>query len=746
MALFPGVVGSFVRFRFWHSVGIIAVALAGVPVDSAQAQLRFSSSAPGASQDEPVYFTANQVNHNRETGIITATGNIQAWQGQRILRADSMTYNTNTGVMTANGHITLMEPDGQILFADSAELTDQMKEGVLTNLRGLLANNGRIAANGIRRSNNGATSEMSRLVYSACNACQDDPMRAPLWQIRADTATHDAASRTITYHDVTLDMMGIPVLYVPTFWHADPSVQRQSGLLVPTYGTSTFLGPFVRIPYYWVLDDQSDVTVTPLIAADALPSLGLEYRRRFNSGMFTAQGSGTFDQDEDEFKGHIFSRGRFNYDDTWRWGFDLNRASDDQYLNRYRITDRGAGVNTGADIRLLTSQLYGEGFGIAGISGTYARLDSRIYQGLRESDDTGKIPFVLPRLTISSDNAPSWGGRLGMDAGFFSVLRESGTDTRRLSSRVNYQYPLTGMFGEQMTISGNIDLLAYYATDLERTPNNSPYNSATTARLHPQVAYDWRLPMIRHSESMGSQLIEPMVQLVAGPNTGSQVRTPNEDSLDLEFTDANLFGFNKFPGQDRLEGGFRANYALHGAWYWNNMALDGLIGQSWRAHSDATFAVGSGLENNASDVVSRVTFMPTDWLDLTWRARFDSETWDNRLMDTVVGFGVPEFRVNVGYLMTAASPYLTPTQERNEIGVGFNSRIGRWRFGAFARRDLETEHMVSSAFSAGYEDECFIFDIRYQRRFTEVDDGRGDTSLLFRLVFKTVGELGFSAL
>ncbi len=713
---------------------------------AAQAQLRVSSSGQQPSANEPVYFTADQVDHNRTTGIITASGNIRAWQGQRILQADSMSYDTNTGVMTANGHITLMEPDGQILFADTAELTDQMKEGVLTNLRGLLANNGRMAANGVRRSNAGATSEMSRLVYSACNACQEDPMRAPLWQIRADSAVHDTESKTITYHDATLEMMGIPVLYAPTFWHADPSVRRQSGLLVPSFGVTSFLGPYTSIPYYWVLDDQSDLTITPLIAVEAPPSLELEYRRRFNSGYFTAQGSATVDKDTDHFDGHIFARGRFNIDDTWRWGFDLNRASDDQYLNHYRISDRGAGVNTGADIRVLTSQIYGEGFGLAGISGTYARIDSRTYQGLRNSDDTSQMPFVVPRMTISSDNAPSWGGRLGMDAGFFSLTRGTGTDTNRLSTRVNYQYPLESMFGEQMAISGNIDMLAYHANDLNEAPNYSPYSTTSVARLHPQIAFDWRMPVIRHSNSMGSQLIEPIVQLVGGPNTGGQNKIPNEDSLDLEFTDANLFGFNKFPGQDRLEGGLRANYAMHGAWYWNNMTLDGLVGQSWRDRTDSTFAAGSGLEDNASDVVTRVTFMPTEWLDLTWRARFDPNTWDTRLMDTVAGFGVPEFRVNVGYLQTAPSPYLTPYQERDEIGLGFNSRVGRWRFGAFARRDIETEKMTSAAASAAYEDECFIFDVRFQRRFTEVDDGRGDTSLLFRLVFKTVGELGFSAL
>ncbi len=62
-------------------------------------------------------------------------------------------------------------------------------------------------------------------------------------------------------------------------------------------------------------------------------------------------------------------------------------------------------------------------------------------------------------------------------------------------------------------------------------------------------------------------------QLIAAPNGSSYslarsrerhhalVNTliPNEDSLDFEFTDDNLFSLNRFPGIDRLEGGPRAN-------------------------------------------------------------------------------------------------------------------------------------------------------------------------------------------
>ena len=81
-----------------------------------------------------------------------------------------------------------------------------------------------------------------------------------------------------------------------------------------------------------------------------MPSLGLEYRRRFNAGEIVARGSigylrkGTA-LEEDGLGYHIFSRGRFAIDENWRAGFDFNRASSETYLrtfryglNRYRRT------------------------------------------------------------------------------------------------------------------------------------------------------------------------------------------------------------------------------------------------------------------------------------------------------------------------------------------------------------------------------------------------------------------------
>jgi LPS-assembly protein len=276
-----------------------------------------------ARSDQPVTFTADQVEYQREQGLVLASGHVEAWQNDNVLRADRVTFDRNTGVMAAYGHVVLMQPDGEVMFADYAEMNQGMKDGVLRDMQAILAQNGRMAANGARRTG-GEINEFSHVVYSTCNLCKDDPTKAPLWQLRAVKAVQDLEHKKIEYEDATLEMYGIPVAYFPYFWHVDPSVKRASGLLVPSLGVTSGIGAFYSQPYFLVIDDQSDATFTPMMTSRAGPELDVEYRRRFNDGSLVTNASVGYEDGSPQ--GTIFVKGQFNYDDTWRWGFNINRA------------------------------------------------------------------------------------------------------------------------------------------------------------------------------------------------------------------------------------------------------------------------------------------------------------------------------------------------------------------------------------------------------------------------------------
>ncbi len=713
------------------------------------------------SGNTPVTFQADSVTYDKTNGLVSADGHVEAWQNDHVLRADRVTFDRNTNVAAAYGHVVIVEPDGQVLFADYAELTQGMRNGVLTAMRGLLAQNAKLAANGARRTE-GKLNIMSRGVYSTCDVCAKHPDAAPLWQIRAFQMTQDLENKRIEYKDATLDVYGFPVLYLPYFSQSDPSVKRQSGLLAPSIGVSDhYLGTFIRQPYYLVLDDQSDLTLTGTAGTLQGPQIEALYNRAFNFG--TLRLDGAVARDQGTTGGYFFGHGLFDYNDTWRYGFDVNLGSSVRYLRDFQVPGYGANV--------LASQLFIEGFGV----GSYAKLDVRSYQGLNSSINQSLLPYVLPRYQYSFVGQPdALGGRLSFDTMFWNLLRDVGTNDQQLGARLQWDRPFAGRLGDQWLFTAQAAGAAYSANVLNGQPN---YQTDDVARgVHGQVQVALRLswPVVRAAGTQGGyQVIEPIVQVIAAPQSGNSRRAniPNEDSLDYEFTDATLFQLNRFNGYDRYDGGVRVNAALRGAWTMADGAkLEGLVGASYQQHVDHNltpqFQPFNGFErsNHLSDIVGRVSYVPNALIEFTARTRVDHTNGDIRFADAITAFGLPIARFDLGYIYSSDNPYLlyinnfnlpfalTPGlfnpvatsifTPRQEVTAGFSSRFSQYTLNLSARRNVETGRLVAAGGDIRWENECAIFDVFANRRFTSIAGDNGDTTVLFTITLKSLGGFG----
>ena len=142
------------------------------------------------------------------------------------------------------------------------------------------------------------------------------------------------------------------------------------------------------------------------------------------------------------------------------------------------------------------------------------------------------------------------------------------------------------------------------------------------------------------------------------------------------------------------------------------------------------------------------------WLDFTGRGRFDKNRLTPRFADLQGSVGTPLLRVSSGYIYSAVNPYAlydqatipaSYYQHRNEITVGASSTFDKYRMSGYVRRDLDTSRLTSAGMRGTYEDECFIFDVSYTRRYTSLNGDSGGSTVLFQITFKTVGQFGFHA-
>lgn len=679
----------------------------------------------------PVLFKADDLSYDRELQIITARGNVEFTQGERILLADTVTFNQRTDTVTASGNVSIRDVEGDVFFADYAELSGDLANGVARSIRIRLANDARIAAAGGRRIAGNRT-EMRKAVYSACKSCPDNPNRAPIWQVKAYQAAHDKANKSVEYRDAFLEFFGIPVFYTPYLTHPDPSVKRKSGFLAPSYGSDSELGAILRAPYYWVINDQSDATLTPIYTTDEGPAFRGEYRNRFRHGEFDGDGSvteGSTDDGSKDIRGHFDGTLKADLGETWRGKIDVEFASDDTYLRRYGISSEDT----------LTSQAQIEGFR----GRTYATGSVIRFQGLRAEDESGQTPFIHPIMDYNYVGEPGdHGGRFSFDANLLALTRTRSTDTRRVSLKGGWELPHIGSAGEIVRVFASIQADGYWVNEVTDPDDPSRDLSGVTGRLFPQAGFEWRMPFVRR-EGRISQIVEPIAGVIIAPNDGNPDKVPNEDSLDFELDDTNIFSANRFTGLDRVEGGQRLFYGLRGAVYGANGGYsEAFLGQSFRPREDDTFPTGSGLRNEISDLIGRVQIAPTTGARLLYRFRLGIDDFNFQRNELSAAFGPRWAAVSASYLFSRQNDTTAEFPDREEITLSLRSQfLDYWAFTASTRRDLDAGDTIEHRFGLVYEDDCFTFTADFSRSFTQDRDVKPTDTFFFRVTLRTLGSV-----
>ena len=733
------------RRRAYARAGTLALLLALAFLDPAPAEAQRRSMQPVAP-DAPALLIADEIGYDQELGVTTARGRVEVTQGERVLRADTVSYNQRTNVVSASGNVSILDPTGDVVFADYVELTDSMREGIVQNVRVRLVDQSRLAAVSGRRADGNVTA-MRKAVYSPCELCAADPTRAPVWQLKAARVTHDQQARQITYKDAWREMFGVPVFYTPYLSHPDGTVPRESGFLAPAYRSSSRLGPMIGIPYYYVLGPDKDLTVEPIFLTKDRPVLAGEYRQHTAKGPFEFSASATpaLKRDDNdnrldgtEWRGHVKGTGRFDINDDWRWGFDAERASDDTYLGRYKLRQRYGFLSS----TTLTSRLYTEGF----FGRSYASANAYAFQGLRPQDISGLEPVVAPLLDYNFRGEPGeYGGRWSFDANALSIYRSKGTRMQRTSLRGGWSLPHTTSTGEIYTLAATVQGDLYNVLDVGSAADPSrPLEDGVSARLFPQVSLAWRYPLIRRGETFRT-VIEPQVSLVAAPNVSRQDRLPNEDSRSVDLDDTTLFRPNRFTGLDRLEGGQRLNYGMNfdvGRYSGGRGTL--FVGQSYRLQQETSFPIGSGLEDQASNLVARASFTPHPWLSVTHRAQINKADFAARRSLTGVALGPPALQLAVSHLYVEriSQPGLPANIE--QVATSLVARVSpHWRIQGrtiSSLADADRGLLIAGA-ALIYEDECILTGIDFTRRNVGNRDNPADTAITFRLVLRNLGEV-----
>jgi LPS-assembly protein len=756
---------------------LAALALAAFPAAAQEARTGHQ-----LNRNAPILLRADEIEYSDQLALTIARGHVEISQNGTTLLADTVTYNQRTDTITASGHVSLTQPTGEILFADYFELRDAMSEGFAKNVRMLLTDRSRLAANTARRSHTTHT-ELMRGVYSPCDLCKRDPSAPPEWQIEAREIIHDADLKLVELRDMTMQLYGWPAFYSPYMSFPDPSVKRANGFLTPSFGGSSTLGAHFSTPYFLVLGPDKDVTIDPRYMSKAGPLLDLDYRENFGFGFLDAQGSINYSDPESVngippgtskmLRGNINVTSQFDLNDTWRTGLNVQRVSDQAYLLEF-----------GYGNPLLNAEIshgYLEGFEPRG----YTSVDTYAFQPLLPGLKTQTQPIVLPEINQDWQSEPdALGGRWNLNANLLNIVRIEGTQTRRLSLGSEWERIFEDGVGGQYKFTASLRGDGYWITNPSQTSNPdfpSAYFSQngmppvlpiaagyTAGNVFPQAGLQWSYPLV-HPGTKLTPLIEPIAAVYAAPNSGNQHIIPDEDSLSFEYDDTDLFRPDRLAGYDILDTGQRVDYALKlglydnsgGSWYT-------LVGQSYRAETNSFLPIGSGAEQRLSDVVGRVVLSPSSYLDLIYRFRLDGHTLANEGQQVAISIGPPSLRLGGTYILVPpelpSEAAVNPLSGQNVIygkqeQLEFSATAQLTRYWSLQGSEIlnltNTTNIVNgvatpeaastslyATISAIYQDECLAFIAQLTQSGLTNGAVTPGISLQFSIVFKNLGEVG----
>ena len=657
---------------------------------------------------------------------VIANGAVEARYQGRVVRASEVTYNQQSGVVTARGDVTIVNSDGTLEFSQSAVLDRQLSVGVATAFSSRLKDNVSIAAASVARKTPDIT-ELNQAIFTPCPVCAKNPK--PTWSIHAAKVVEDKKRHIIYFRHAVIEVRGVPLVYLPAMSLPDPEVKQKSGLLVPEVNISSLRGLSYEQPYLQVISPSEDLVISPQINTKVNPFLNVDWRKQFYSGAIDVRAGYTYEEDFDSSgdklgnptsRSYILAKGQFAIDNNWNWGFTAERASDPLIFDRYSVADpfieRGY---YSADDRRLISQLYTT----RQDSNSFISVAAIDVQGLRSTDINSTFPTVAPLIEARWEpDTPILGGRLRIDGSGVVLTRDSspvdptepGVDSRRGTVEADWQRSF--IFANGMRLDPFVDLRTdvYSLGDLPQTTPPTPGSkNATIARTLETAGATVTWPFVKRQGDL-TIVLEPIAQLALSPVIKQDPRIPDEDSIDFEFDQTNLFQFDKSPGFDILDSGQRLNVGGR-ATATTDDGLFGsvLLGRSFRAQADPDIPARTGLQGTSSDWIVATDASPMKGVTLFTSWRLDSQTWGINRLEAGADFATSRFDGQVRYLQEAQDPSGQKVQDLDFHGEFFF--LKNWGVTAYGAREFTSGEWRERDVGIVYKDQCIRIEIVYRR-------------------------------
>jgi len=660
-----------------------------------------------------------------KNGVVTASGQVGMAYNGYYATADRLIYNQRTQDVELIGNVVMRDPDGNEYSSDQVNITGNFKKAILQSMV-MVAKNGALVTSTATDHDEDDVTILEAGTYAPCGTCVDANGKRIGWRIRTERIIYDQDNELMDLHKPILEILGVPVAWLPWVRLPDPSNPRAKGFRLPTYAYSERIGLKLEFPYFYASGKDIDITLTPTLLSrqGGLMSATIDHRVG-GGGSYSVTASGLYQLDRSAFagtigdqdwRGAIQTSTRFTPSKEWTFGTAYSLLSDRAYLSHYLLPTRKSSVNE-VYAEYLTPQTFAE-----------VRVQEFVVLGEATQADQDEQALALPIARVEHvQQLDDEMGQISVSGRLLNARRlaDSQDDANGVSFVQGYAESkqhgtLEAGWTKQWTTSPGILLTPYVGlrADFARYDGASGLrpNASELYNLTPIAALDMRYPFIA-VDGGSTHIIEPIAQIVYRASDETAVGITNDNAQSFVFDDTNLFSFNRFSGSDRQETGLRTNIGAHYlANFEDGSYLDFMAGQSFHlggvnalgVSDTAQTGTSSGLGDTSSYIVAGVHGAVNEYFSFGAKAQLDPET--TRIKRTAIAGTVTydDWSFSLDYAFAAADPLLGATTDQQDIGGSMRIPLYEyWYATAAAGWDMTRGEALDRSVALTYDDDYF---------------------------------------
>lgn len=705
----------------------------------------------------PTFIAADQIAGRNDVEVV-ADGNVELRKRNSILQSDRLTYWQDADELEAAGNVRFSRdgdrvqgPRMRMKMADSTGFFEKPEYSIRRIKTGSAAtlwtgNEERVSADlttgqGLAELMEFQGEGKYRLTDATYSTCTPAAGRDPDWFARTTDLRLDYDEERGTARNATLYFKGMPMLYSP--WLSfSLNNERKSGLLTPTFGSTSSGGIEFTQPFYWNIAPNMDATIAPRIMAKRGTLWNGEYRYLQPAYSGSMQGKYLPDDKLAQMRRYSYS---LAHQQVFGHGLaatlDLNGTSDDTFFS-----DLASGSTLISQTNLLRQ-------GTLGYSAGWwsASLLAQSYQTLQDPS----LPPVtepyrrLPQLTVTANRSDlPLGFGFSFSGQHVSFRNPTLVQGQRLTLYPQLSLPL------QTSVFSITPKIGLHATryKLDRQAAGIPEK---LVRNMPVFSVDSGMTFERDVNWLGTamtQTLEPRIYYLYVP-VRDQSQIPIFDSALTGFDFAQIFGENRYGGGDRIGDANQATVML------TSRLLDPLTGAETMR---AAFGQRFYFSNQKVGLPATAT-APAEAL------RNDRETdllgaFSGRVLpDTYADVGLQynprlsqmeriniggRYQPDVGKVLNAG--YRFTRDQLGQIGLGQIDISGQWPVSggwhAVGRFNYSTKdrRMIESVAGLEYDGGCWIGRVVMQRLATQTQ--QSNTALFLQLELNGFAKVGSNPL